>query len=161
MVRNKVELMRSINDWLDEYHESHHNPVNKILHWICVPAIMLSLLGLMWPVKISYGDSSLSVNLAVLFILASLAYYAFLSIPLTIGMLIVSTLMLVALYILSGLSTPLWLICISVFVIAWIGQFIGHHVEGRKPSFFKDVQFLLIGPLWLLSFIYRKLGIAY
>ena len=76
-------------------------------------------------------------------------------------MLIVSAAMLFTLYMLSALQTPLWLISVSVFVLAWTGQFIGHNVEGKRPSFFKDVQFLLIGPLWLLSFIYRKLGIPY
>lgn len=155
--------MRTIEDWLDEYHDSHHNPVNKVLHWICVPLIMLSLLGLLWPVHIAYsgGESGFKINLAMVLILVSLLYYAFLSIPLTLGMLIVSTVMLYILHLLSNLATPLWIICVVVFVLAWIGQFIGHHVEGKKPSFFKDLQFLLIGPLWLLSFIYRKLGISY
>ena len=52
-------------------------------------------------------------------------------------------------------------LCLALFVVAWIGQFIGHHYEGKRPSFFKDVQFLMIGPLWLLSFVYRKLRIPY
>ena len=38
-------------------------------------------------------------------------------------------------------------------------QFIGHAVEGKRPSFFKDLQFLLIGPIWLLSNLYRRVGI--
>jgi uncharacterized membrane protein YGL010W len=46
---------------------------------------------------------------------------------------------------------------LAVFAIAWLGQFIGHKVEGAKPSFFKDLQFLLIGPLWLLSYVYQRL----
>jgi uncharacterized membrane protein YGL010W len=56
---------------------------------------------------------------------------------------------------------PLWLVCVIIFVVAWIGQFYGHKVEGKKPSFLKDIQFLLIGPAWLMHFIYRKLGIPY
>jgi uncharacterized membrane protein YGL010W len=56
---------------------------------------------------------------------------------------------------------PLWLICLIIFVLAWIGQFYGHKVEGKKPSFFKDMQFLLIGPMWLISFIYKKMKINY
>jgi uncharacterized membrane protein YGL010W len=56
---------------------------------------------------------------------------------------------------------PLWLVSAIVFVVAWIGQFYGHKVEGKKPSFLKDIQFLLIGPAWLLHFIYRRLGIPY
>ena len=49
----------------------------------------------------------------------------------------------------------------AIFVLAWIGQFIGHKIEGEKPSFFEDLQFLLIGPDWLLGAIYQKLGIRY
>jgi uncharacterized membrane protein YGL010W len=48
-----------------------------------------------------------------------------------------------------------------VFAVAWIGQFVGHGIEGRKPSFLEDVKFLLIGPAWLLGDLYRRLGIAY
>ena len=62
---------------------------------------------------------------------------------------------------LDRLPGALWIACTTLFVVAWIGQFIGHHFEGKRPSFFRDVQFLMIGPLWLLSFIYRKLGIPY
>ncbi len=54
---------------------------------------------------------------------------------------------------------PLWQVAVIVFVAAWILQFIGHAVEGKRPSFFKDVQFLMIGPAWLLSFIYRSIGL--
>ena len=64
-------------------------------------------------------------------------------------------------YWLDTLSWPLWLTCLVIFVIGWIGQFIGHAIEGKRPSFMKDIQFLLIGPLWLLGHLYRKLGIAY
>ena len=61
----------------------------------------------------------------------------------------------------ATLATPLWQVCLAIFVVAWIGQFVGHAVEGRRPSFFKDVQFLLIGPLWILAFVYRRLGLSY
>ena len=58
-------------------------------------------------------------------------------------------------------QTGLLILSVSIFVIAWIGQFIGHKIEGAKPSFFEDLQYLLIGPAWLLHFIYRKIGISY
>lgn len=54
-----------------------------------------------------------------------------------------------------------WIIYLAVFVITWIFQFIGHKIEGKKPSFLKDLQFLLIGPIWLLGFILKKTGIRY
>ena len=155
--------MKTIDQWLDEYNESHQNRVNKILHWICVPLIMLSLLELLWSISIPLGIHSLTISLnwAIALVIFSLIFYFLISPPLTFGMLMVSIAMLWALQILSGLSTPLWLVSVVIFVVSWIGQFIGHQYEGKSPSFFKDVQFLLIGPLWLLSFIYRKLGIPY
>ena len=62
---------------------------------------------------------------------------------------------------LDTLAWPLWLTCVVIFVVAWIGQFIGHSIEGKRPSFFKDVQFLLIGPIWLVSHVYRRLGLSF
>jgi uncharacterized membrane protein YGL010W len=95
-------------------------------------------------------------------VLAGVIYYAFLSLPLALGVLPLLLLMLWSIDALdrSGLA-PLWLVCVVLFVAAWIGQFIGHAVEGKRPSFFKDLQFLLIGPLWLLADVYRRLGIRY
>ncbi len=155
--------MKTIEQWLSEYDESHQNRINKILHWFCVPLIMLSLLGLFRSISIPPGFSDLPFhfNWAVVLILFSLVYYFFLSLSLAAGMLIVSAAMILVLELLAGLQTALWLISLVVFVLAWVGQFIGHQLEGKRPSFFKDVQFLLIGPLWLLSFIYRKLGFSY
>lgn len=155
--------MRSIEQWLGEYNESHQNRINKTLHWICVPLIVLSLLGLLWSVSLppEFTGLPFSINWAIVVIALALIYYSLISLSLTIGMLIVTSAMLFVLYLLSDLQVSLWLISIIVFVLAWVGQFIGHNIEGRRPSFFKDIQFLLIGPLWLLSFIYRKLGIRY
>ena len=54
-----------------------------------------------------------------------------------------------------------WIVFVAVFTLSWIGQFYGHKIEGKKPSFLKDLQFLLIGPIWLLHFILKKCGIRY
>ena len=155
--------MRSIEQWLTEYNESHQNGINKTLHWICVPLIVLSLLGLLWSVSLPSEFTGLpfNINWAIVVIALALIYYSLISPSLTVGMLIVTSAMLFLLDILSRLQVSLWLVSVIVFVLAWVGQFIGHNIEGKRPSFFKDIQFLLIGPLWLLSFIYRKLGIRY
>ena len=155
--------MRSIHEWLDEYGESHQNPVNKRIHWICVPAIVLSVIGLLWslPVPAAFGDISPAMNWAVLFAMAAVVYYFILSVPLGIGAAAGLVLLLLATAVLDRFTTPLWLLSLVIFVIAWVGQFIGHRIEGRKPSFFKDLQFLMIGPLWVLSGLYRRAGIPY
>jgi uncharacterized membrane protein YGL010W len=101
------------------------------------------------------------MNWAVLFAMAAIVYYFILSASLAVGMVAVLAGMLALAHWLSGLSTPLWAISVGIFVTAWVGQFIGHHIEGKKPSFFKDLLFLMIGPMWLLAFVYRRLGIRY
>jgi uncharacterized membrane protein YGL010W len=155
--------MKSIEQWLCEYSESHQHRVNKTLHWVCVPLIVLSLLGLLWSatVPIEFRNLSFRLNWAIVTVAFALIYYAFLSISLTIGMLLITIIMFYVLHMLSALPISLWLVSMVVFLLAWVGQIIGHQIEGKRPSFFKDLQFLLIGPLWLLSFIYKKLGIPY
>lgn len=151
------------DEWFAEYGESHQNARNKLLHWFCVPAITISLLGLLWSIPTpTFAHQSAWLNWATLFIALVLIYYLWLSVPLAIGMLLftAATLGLIQLHEQMALM-ELWQTSLTIFVVAWIGQFIGHKIEGKKPSFFQDIQFLLIGPLWLLGFIYRRLGIRY
>jgi uncharacterized membrane protein YGL010W len=91
----------------------------------------------------------------------AMGWYAVLSIRLAVGMAIVSAAMVVGVLALETLPVPLWTSSLVIFVAAWVGQFIGHKIEGKKPSFFEDIQFLLVGPLWLLGAVYRRLGVTY
>jgi uncharacterized membrane protein YGL010W len=155
--------MRTVTDWLGEYGASHSNPTNKLLHWICVPPIVLSVMGLLWSVPAPAAFSSISpwLNWATLVALAAVAYYLSLSLRLAAGIALAFAGMFWIVAWLDTLSWPLWLTSLVIFVVAWIGQFIGHAVEGSRPSFFKDVQFLLIGPMWLVAALYRRLGVSY
>jgi uncharacterized membrane protein YGL010W len=154
--------VRGIAHWLDEYSTSHRNPINKTLHWICVPLIVWSLIGLLWalpaPGRAAFGYA----NWASYAVAAAVLYYGVLSMPLALGVLPVLAAMLLSVDALSQLThVPLWAVSLAVFALAWIGQFIGHGIEGKRPSFFKDLQFLLIGPIWLLAALYRRAGIPY
>jgi uncharacterized membrane protein YGL010W len=149
--------MKTLRNWLNEYSESHQNPQNKLLHWICIPPIVfsvfLALKALPW------GDDY--INPATVGAVAALAYYARLSWQLAIGISLLFALMYVGIVAIDGAlgsAGSAWLAA-AIFVAAWIGQFIGHNIEGARPSFFKDLQFLLIGPLWLLADVYRRLAI--
>ena len=154
--------MRSISDWLSEYGASHQHPTNKLLHWICVPPIVLAVLGLLWSVP-APALTALSpwLNWATLAAAAALLYYLWLSPRLAAGVLIAFVALLLVIRGLARLPWPLWETSLVIFILAWIGQFIGHAIEGRRPSFFKDVQFLLIGPVWLLAAAYRRLSVPY
>lgn len=157
--------MKSIQSWLDQYGESHQHSLNKKIHWICVPAIMFSLVGLWWSIPSDYMPiifEGFRLNWAIILTLIIIIYYIYLSSKMALGMLIIGFTLLGGNYYLdNNLITPLWKVSLIIFVVGWIGQFIGHKIEGRKPSFFQDIQFLLIGPAWLLSFVYNKLGIKY
>jgi uncharacterized membrane protein YGL010W len=150
--------MRTIDDWLDEYAQSHRNPVNKTLHWVCVPLLVFAILGAVAALP-APGALVAAGGWASVAVLLALGYWMRLSWRLGLGMLPVLGLFAIALRALATAGPPLWQSCLGIFVVAWIGQFLGHAVEGRRPSFFKDLQFLLIGPLWLLDAAYRRAGL--
>ena len=145
--------MKNIQQWLDEYAVSHQHETNVMIHWICVPAIFWSITGFLFLITLP-----LLGNLAVPVLIALVGYYFFLSRTLWIGMLLFGLTCLWAslqLYIyIRELSVWVYL---AVFLIARIFQFYGHHLEGKRPSFLKDIQFLPVGPAWLMAKIYKKL----
>jgi uncharacterized membrane protein YGL010W len=159
-------MNKALNILLEEYGESHQNSTNKLIHWICVPLIFYSIIALVYSIPNEilipiFGDS-IWANWATITLVIVLIYYAKLSIPIGIGMLLFSAVcMFVCQYLSSTVDVSLWIIALVIFVAAWAGQFYGHKVEGKKPSFLKDLQFLLIGPAWLMHFLYKKWGVKY
>ncbi len=158
--------MKTMQDWLDAYGESHLNKFNKAVHWFCVPVIFVSLVGLLSLIPVPNGFLSDSwrpfSHLGAVLLLLGLLFYLRLSVSLTVGMLLVAISSLFAVsFVNNNYPAGALRIFLIAFAVAWVGQFIGHKIEGKKPSFFDDLKFLLIGPAWLLSFVYRKLGIKY
>jgi len=156
--------MRTIDQLLITYGESHQNATNKLIHWVCVPAIMFSLLTLLFAIPF-FTERTWWANWAFVLLVGAWLYYARLSMSMLFGFVVIGGLMLwgiMGLYRLAEYDAgTLALYALIIFLIAWIGQFIGHKIEGKKPSFLQDVQYLLIGPAWLLHFVFKKLGINY
>lgn len=157
--------MRKIDLLLAEYGDSHQHWVNKIIHWLCVPLIFWAILGFisLLPVpRIGLGFFGSLSYLDVAAMVFVTVFYARLSLLMAVGMFFLVLLMeYMANLVNQTQDISAWMVCLSVFVVAWILQFIGHRIEGKKPSFFKDIQFLLIGPSWLMHFVLRKMGIRY
>jgi len=157
----------TIQDWFDKYGEHHKNPINKAIHWICVPSIFFSLIGLLSVISFDLGSELVpdylleQMHLGSLLIVFGLFFFSRIAWPITFGMMIVSFLILKGVTFMHRNEMDVLIVNLWIFGIAWVGQFIGHKIEGAKPSFFDDLKFLLIGPAWLLSFIYKKLGIKY
>lgn len=154
---------RTIHDWFGAYGESHQDPTNKLIHWICVPSIYFCVIGLLYSIPVpSIGSFASPHVLASLAIAVVGFFYMRLSIPIMMGMMIWSFLCLWLIRYLDAYSPyAVWAICSVLFVLAWIGQFYGHKVEGKKPSFLEDLKFLMIGPAWLMGFVFRRVGISY
>ncbi|MDQ0477216.1 DUF962 domain-containing protein [Chryseobacterium sp. MDT2-18] len=157
--------MRKIDQLFAEYGESHKNQTNKLIHWICVPLIFWSILGLISLIPaphfcfIYFGCISIVSCIALLLVTV---FYVRLSWRIALLMILIMALLEHPVYFINvKFEHQSWMVFVSIFVLSWIGQFYGHKIEGKKPSFLKDLQFLLIGPIWLLHFILQKLKIKY
>jgi uncharacterized membrane protein YGL010W len=153
--------MKTLDQWFEEYAVSHQNPKNKAIHYICVPAIFFSIVGLLMSIPSTFLSNLLRLNQplienwAAVVLIFVLIFYIRLSVSMAIKIAVFSILCLVINFYI-GQFVPLWAFSIGVFVIAWIGQFYGHNIEGKKPSFLKDIQFLMIGPAWVVQNLFSK-----
>lgn len=140
---------RRVDQLLAHYGESHRNPRNEAIHFVAIPLIMLSLVGLL---------HAAHPWVAYAFVAASMVYYARLSGVFLVAMAVLSVVALLLVKAMGSLVLPL---SAAIFVLAWIAQFIGHRIEGKKPSFFEDLQYLWVGPLFVLSKLFEKVGVRW
>ena len=157
--------MRKIDQLFAEYAASHQNKTNKSIHWICVPLIFWTIIGFISIIPSPHFCAAyfgcISIVSLVAITLVSIFYFR-LSWRIAIIMIFLMLLMEHFAYAVNiHFGRNSWIIYLSVFIITWIFQFIGHKIEGKKPSFLKDLQFLLVGPIWLLHFILNKMGVKY
>jgi uncharacterized membrane protein YGL010W len=148
--------MKTAQEWFKEYAVRHQNSTNQIIHYICVPLIFFSVIGLLMSIPSSIIENTLELynplleNWAVFTSIFILIFYIRLGFWYFAQMLFFISLAIIGNFWLSTIFNLLYASLI-IFITAWIGQFYGHHIEGKKPSFAKDLQFLLIGPLWVVQ----------
>jgi uncharacterized membrane protein YGL010W len=141
---------RKVDRLLAHYGESHQNPTNELIHFVAIPLIMLSVVGLIY---------SIHPYVAYAFVAASLVYYLRLkSVVFFAGMVVWSALLL---WLVQAMGMRVFSVSLGIFVGAWIIQFIGHKIEGKKPSFLEDLQYLWVGPLFVLSKLLARLGVKW
>lgn len=153
--------MKTAQEYFDEYAISHQNETNQTIHYICVPVIFFSVIGLLMSIPTSFLENTFGlynplienwaivVTVLVSFFYLKLGFWHFLN------MLFVILLCIIGNFWISN-NFKLLYASIIIFVLGWIGQFYGHKVEGAKPSFLKDLEFLLIGPLWVIQKLGKK-----
>ncbi|WP_158756125.1 Mpo1-like protein [Dyella sp. S184] len=151
--------MRTMQDWLDSYSSDHQNPTNRLFHWLCVPPIVWSVIALLWAMPVPTAFLRPGAWAVAVMVLAFYWYWKH-SHRLAIALLIAFALLGLLTHVLFDRlgAVSLCYLAIGVFVVAWIGQFIGHKFEGRRPSFLTDLSYLLIGPAWLMAKLLRRLG---
>jgi uncharacterized membrane protein YGL010W len=140
--------IRQVDRLVGHYAESHRHPTNVTIHWICVPIIVWCTLALLWILHPFVAAAGVTL---------SLVYYARLSWAFTAVMAVFSIACLASFTVVPYVG---WT-ALTLFVITWVFQFIGHKIEGKKPSFMEDLQYLLVGPIFLLAKLFRKHGLAY
>ena len=151
--------MRNATEWFDLYAESHQNATNKAIHWVCIPAILLATLGLLQSIPHPFGGVSPYLHWASIAWCGAMVFYGTLSWTVFAGMAVWGATCIAVNTAIASAALPLAAVSFVIFFLAWLAQFYGHTVEGKKPSFFNDLQFLLVGPAWLLQFVYRRVGI--
>jgi uncharacterized membrane protein YGL010W len=149
MTGSATSPSRKVDRLLAHYGESHRDPRNERIHFVAIPLIMLSLLGLLY---------ALHPWLAYAMVLASMVYYARLS---TVFLVAMAALSVLGLALVHAMGEYVLTVSAALFVGAWIAQFIGHRYEGKKPSFFEDLQYLWVGPIFVVSKLFLKLGIRW
>ncbi|EGR3301735.1 DUF962 domain-containing protein [Vibrio parahaemolyticus] len=150
-MRKKGSDMRALSDWLEAYGESHQNPINQKIHKVAVPGIYLSVVGLIWSIP-QLSILGFQLNWVWFAVIPVWVFYFRLSLSVFMMMLGYTLACISLIWSLEILELPVLHISMLLFGALWILQFIGHKIEGKKPSFFEDLQFLLIGPIW----VFRK-----
>ena len=159
--------MRTLQEWLNAYGVSHQNPINKAFHWVCIPIIFITIIGLFASIPSQFLRDFFPENIqpfihwGTVAIILALLFYIRLSFTMFVAVAVWCVFCLWLITQLQALPLPLWATSLILFALAWVGQFYGHYKEGAKPSFFQDLQFLLIGPAWLIAFILTKMRIKY
>lgn len=154
-MRTRKELMR-------EYTKSHMNPVNSLIHIFCVPVIVFSTLSLAWAVPLGRW-LGLPAEIAPYFNLATLAalplglFYLRLSVGSLAIMAVWFALSVAGILAIQAAGWPLVAVCAVLWVLSWAVQIYGHKIEGAKPSAADDVVFFLVGPLFIVDKLARRL----
>lgn len=153
--------MKTAQNYFDEYAVSHQNSTNQTIHYICVPLIFFSVIGLLMSIPTTFLENTLGlynpllenwatvIGVLISFFYLKLGFWYFTEMILVILLCIIGNFWL-------NNNVNLLFASATIFVLAWIGQFYGHKIEGAKPSFLKDLQFLLIGPLWVIQKLSKK-----
>jgi uncharacterized membrane protein YGL010W len=153
--------MREIERLINNYGESHQNKTNIWIHAIAVPSIYFVTIGLAWSIPVPELIAHFNITFAHILAVPTLYYYFKLSGPIGAAMTLLTIVSFGGIKLLMLLDISVWQFCLALFVVMWILQFVGHKIEGKKPSFFEDLRYLLVGPAWWWVHWLKRMNIQY
>jgi len=155
--------MSETDIWLTRY-ESHHNNLTwPWVYWASVPMVVVGTVGALWnlPIPEEFYEISPLLNWGSVFLMAAAVYYFIISLSLAIGLLP---------FVVGVASLQVWLeqsdfsppkVAAGLMAAGIIGLWLGHRNENGLRALVEDLQTIMIGPAWLLSVIYRRIGIPF
>ena len=155
--------MNETDGWLRRYEETHSDLTNPVVYWAAVPMVVLGTVGLLWslPIPDAFYEISPLMNWGTAFLMAAAVYYFIISVSLAIGMLP---------FVIGVAGINMWLdgsdfsllrVSIVLLLAGIIGLWLGHRNQGGIRPVLDDLQFMMIGPAWLLSVLYKRIGIPF
>ena len=152
-----------MDKWLSDFDANHRNIINASIYW---PSTLLLLIGIVClfaclPIPHEFIEISPILNWGSLLLLVAIVYYCIISIPLAIGMLPFISIIFVLQVYLQNITEYALIISILLTVTSVVGICTGYNKEERLKLVLKDIQLVIIAPLWLLSLTFRRLGIPY
>jgi uncharacterized membrane protein YGL010W len=109
-----------------EYGASHQNKVNKLIHWICVPTILVSVIGLLESIPFPFPSTPIPLSWGRVVSFFALFFYVNLSPSLAVGMAAVLFGSFQLLAAVERAGYVVWKTSLAAFAAAWVLQFIGH-----------------------------------
>lgn len=150
--------MKSITEQLSTYKSVHLNASNIKTHFIGIPLIIWSIALLLNMISVPLPFLNVELGLGIVIGLSACVYYVILHFRLACFVVLLFGPIVYSTTLLANYEHTI-VLAITVFVIGWILQFIGHAYEKAKPAFVDDLNQLLIGPLFLIAEIYFALGL--
>ena len=155
--------MPETDRWLTEYGRRHVDVRFGGIYWIAVITLVIGTVGMLWslPVPAEFARISPVLNWGSSFLMASIIYYFIISMPLAIGMLPFILGVAALLIWLSASPWSLMRVSSALFAFSLAGLWLGHRHNDGLRAVMHDIQLMMIAPVWLLSVLYRRVGIPY
>jgi uncharacterized membrane protein YGL010W len=141
----------TLDEWADRYGALRARGPGSVSAWLGIPLVVVSLIGL--------RTASPAVNYATLFIMATFVYYCILSISLALGGLVLLLAAAAPSLWLSQAGLPLVPVSLGVFAVAFAWQLVETRRARGRMLVVRNLQYLMLGPIWLLRAAYRSFGL--